>query len=247
VKRSVKATAKRTLRRAVTWKPKQEGTESLDIAALISPLRYDVLVRAQFFGFLAGRPAGESDDDLVAAAWGEPYAVWFREVAMRRFRPWVLEDQRQLQANFRERVLASAALRRSFLERGFDSRAQVTLRVSKGEQRSESGARVVRTLHVGDGGHRLAMLLQSGSELLPGMYRLDPRPIPLIDNTAVLLPSLQISEDDYLKFIAPGYTTRPCRDLAELREAVKEQGEPARLTELDSIIEAHARAGTKVD
>jgi len=210
------------------------------VAELISPLRYDVLVRAQFFEFLAHRPTGGTADRLVADAWQEPYAVWFREVAMARFRPWVLKDPVALRSNFAERVLASRDLLKSFDTNGFDARTPVTLRLTTGVQTTDTGARVSRTVHVGDGGHRLALLLQAGSDLLPHMYRLDPRPMPLIDNTAVLLGPLGIPEPDYCDFIGGGYGRRGHSEVGSLLAAVA-RDDPASGDELRSVLEAHAR------
>lgn len=240
VKRRASATVARSLRRAVTWKPKKAGDRVIDIAELISPLRYDVLVRAQFFAFLQERPAGESDAALVTAATTEPYAVWFREVAMARFRPWVLEDPHLLRESFGERVLSSRALLRSFQARGYDPSSPVTLRVTSGVQRSDTGAPIRRTVHVGDGGHRLALLLQAGSALEPSMYRLDPRPMPLIDNTAVLHRALGLSDTAYLAFIARAYTPDPVPDLTTLRAVVAAQGPESR-AELEGVLAAHGR------
>lgn len=246
MQRSATATLRRTLRRTVTWRPKRLGRRPLRIEQLISPLRYDVLVRASFFEFLAARPAGESDSDLVAAAAEEPYAVWFRDVAMTRFRPWVLKDPEALEENFRERVLASRALRESFEANGFDRSRPVTLRVSRGELVADSGAVITRTVHVGDGGHRLALLLQTGSALLPGMYRLDPRPMPLIDNTSVLLGPLRVTDDDYLAFIGKGYTEQPFHDERSLLQVVRD-ADPAAGTELESVLAVHRRARLAVE
>jgi hypothetical protein len=241
VKRSARATATRTLRRALTWQPKRRGAEALSVPELISPLRYDVLVRAQFFEFLTHRPAGETADRLVAAALEEPYAVWFREVAMARFRPWVLKDPVALRSNYAERVLSSRDLLKSFNTNGFDAKTPVTLRLTSGVRTSDTGARVSRTVHVGDGGHRLALLLQSGSDLLPHMYRLDPRPMPLIDNTAVLLAPLGISEADYCSFVEAGYGRHGFSDVQSLLAAVSVDDAEAG-AELRSVLEAHARS-----
>jgi hypothetical protein len=241
VKRSGRATATRTLRRALTWQPKRRGDGPIRIAELISPLRYDVLVRAQFFEFLADRPPGESAEDLVLAAWDQPYAAWFRHVAMARFRPWVLTDPDALRASYAERVLASRDLLESFNSKGFDARTPVTLRVSSGPQVADSGARVSRTVHVGDGGHRLALLLQSGSDLQPEMYRLDPRPMPLIDNTAVLLGPLAVGDADYCAFIQAGYARDGFSDVQSLLTTVSEEDAVAG-AELRSVLDAHARS-----
>ncbi len=245
MKRSARASATRTLRRALTWQPKRRGVDPIRIPELISPLRYDVLVRAQFFDFLSARPSAESADQLVAAAWDEPYAVWFREVAMDRFRPWVLKDPAALRANYAERVVASRDLLKSFTTNGFDARTPVTLRLTAGVQTTDTRARVTRTVHVGDGGHRLALLLQSGSDLHPEMYRLDPRPMPLIDNTAVLLGPLGVSDADYCAFVQAGYARHGFSDVQSLLAAVSEEDALAG-AELRSVLDAHARTSRPV-
>jgi hypothetical protein len=216
------------------------GGEVLDIAELISPLRLDVQVRSQFFGFLRQRPDGERDEALVEAAHAEPYAVWFRDVAMARFRPWVLEDPMLFEASFTERVLSARALLRSFESRGYDRSKPVTLRLTPAGTRSDTGVTMHRTVHVGDGGHRLAMLLQAGQALEPTMYRLDPRPMPLIDNTAVLHRRIGLTDEDYLAFVARGYTAHPVEDLAALRSVALAQG-PAVAAELEGVLASHGR------
>lgn len=159
---------------------------------------------------------------------------------MARFRPWVLADAEALRSNFTERVLASRDLLESFRTRGFDARTPVTLRVSSGVQLTDSGARVSRTVHVGDGGHRLALLLQSGSDLEPHMYRLDPRPMPLIDNTARLVGPLGLDDEEYCRFLAAGYTRRPCPDVETLCAVVAAE-DPVAAAELTSVLQAQGR------
>lgn len=208
MKRSATATVRRTVRRAVTWRPKTRPDEPVDIDQLISPLRYDVLVRAQVFDLVTamGEAAYTDTDELVAAARESSYWVWFRDVAMARFRPWVLKDPEVLEQQFRERVESAAVLHRSFRARGFDPAHPVTLRGCHAAVATDSGLRVNRRLHVGDGGHRTALLLSAGQQLHPGMYRVDWRPMPqLIDNTAVLLPALGVEPAAYISFLARGY------------------------------------------
>jgi hypothetical protein len=107
-------------------------------------------------------------------------------------------------------------------------------------QTTDTGAQVSRTVHVGDGGHRLALLLQSGSDLMPHMYRLDPRPMPLIDNTAVLLGPLGIGDADYCAFVGAGYGRHGFPDVQALLAAVA-RDDRASGAELASVLEAHAR------
>jgi hypothetical protein len=241
VNRSASATARRTVRRAVTWRPKSAGKADVDVAGLISPLRYDVLVRAGLFTFLEECDDGQLDDGdaLVAAARALPYATWFRSVAMARFRPWVLSDPVLLQQQFSERVLSALALWRSFRRRGFDPRHPVTLRWTAGPVRTDSGLMIDRRLHVGDGGHRLALLLSAGLPLSADLYRVDRRPQrTLIDNTAVLVPALGVHGEEYVRFVARGYTGTEYSDAAQLVSDVG-RTDPARADEIASVVEHH--------
>jgi hypothetical protein len=240
------ATARRTVRRATTWRPKTSPDASVDIRALISPLRYDVLVRAQLFDLVRAhtQSGGSSEDELVAQARSSAYFTWFEQVAMARFRPWVLEDPALLESQFRERVVSAAALFRSFTEGGFDPAHPVTLRGTKATLASDSGLEIAKTLHVGDGGHRLALLLSAGLPLTAGTYRVDLRPMPhLIDNTAVLVAALDLSEAAYVSFVAPGYgvaAESAGPTLAGLLEQVRSR-DGVRAEELAAVAARHLR------
>lgn len=248
MKRSAMATLHRTGRRALTWRPKVAGVEPVNIRSLISPLRYDVVVRADFFRFLEELLSRgvQRPDEVASAAREHPYFVWFEKVAMQRFRPWVLADEDMLLQQFTERVHSSMNLWSSFRQHGFDIRHPVTLRSAPGPMSADSGAVVNRRLHVGDGGHRLALLLAGGAEDLgPDVYRVDPRPMgELIDNTAVLLPAIPLTVADYVQFIAHGYAS-PCSytsfntsGVDGLLEHVR-QHRPGMLGELEGVLEAH--------
>ena len=50
---------------------------------LVSPLRYDVVVRQQFFAFLdANAELLDEFSDLVIEARGQPYYVWYRDIVI---------------------------------------------------------------------------------------------------------------------------------------------------------------------
>ncbi|HET7475012.1 MAG TPA: hypothetical protein VFJ97_03195 [Dermatophilaceae bacterium] len=240
MKRSPLATLQRTARRGLTWRPKWLGSEELSIEALISPLRYDVSVRADFFRFLQAH-ADLSRPQLLEAARQQPYRVWFQHVAMRRFRPWTLRDANVLEGQFDERVLRSVQMARSFRDRGFDARRPITLRYVRGEAVTDSGVRVTSRLHVGDGGHRLALLLCDGGTLAPGQFRVDPRAMPaVIDNTAILAPVLNLSEGTYARFVSAGYSDERFDTVADLLNHLAEH-DPNRVSELELILRAHGR------
>jgi hypothetical protein len=237
MRRSPRATAQRTLRRALTWQPKVAGRSVLPIRSLVSPFRYDVVVRAQLFALVDENPH-VSTDELVDLARSHPYAVWFEHVAMPRFRPWVLQDATVYRDAFVERVTSARALAHSVAVSGFDVRHPVVLRSTRGTTTTDAGTPVARTLHVGDGGHRLALLLQATGTLGPGQYRTDPRRRQVIDNTLVLLRHLPLGLPAYLDFLAPGYTAGEVRDADGLVELVQLE-RPELLPELDGVLALH--------
>ncbi|MEO7269238.1 MAG: hypothetical protein ABIW49_08550 [Knoellia sp.] len=234
---------RRRVRRAVTWRPTRAGTDPVDIAELIAPLRFDVLVRARFLDWLEPRL---DDDPVVVArqASDGAYAVWFRHVEVARFRPHLVGDEKALETAFIDRVGRTATLLRSYLSCGFDACHPVTLRRTSGVQAADSGLVVAKTLHVGDGGHRLALLLRDGLLLQPGMYVVDPRAMPVIDNTSVLVRHLDVGAAEYASFLAPWYVPGPVSSLAELEAAVGE-GAPARAAELRAVTRTHLAAGVR--
>ena len=207
---------------------------------LISPFRYDVVVRAQLFDAVAARPQGQPVDDFVASVAHHPYAVWFREVELRRFFPWVLENPREVAEAYAARVRRAIGTFESFRARGFDSGQPVMLRRLDRPVASDSGVLLPRVLHLGDGGHRLALLHRSGARLEPWMHRVDPRPNRVIDNTAILAPALGLSEQEYSSFLALSFLDEPVDSLDALVVGV-EQACPRRLAELEALVSAQWR------
>lgn len=225
------------MRRAATWRPKHDGTESVDVARLISPFRYDVVVRAQLFDAVAARPDGQSMDEFVSSVAEHPYAVWFREVELRRFFPWVLNDPRDVADAYAARVERAVRTFESFQQRGFDPRQPIMLRRLARPTVSDSGVLVPRVLHLGDGGHRLALLHRSGGLLEPSMHRIDPRPSKVIDNTAILAPALRLPEREYAAFLSLGFLDASVDSLDALWAGV-EHTCPDRLAELEALVKA---------
>lgn len=249
MKRSATGSAKRAIERVATWRPKAAGSSPLDVMPLISPLRYDVLVRAEFFRYLRTHPQ-ESLNDLTEHARGTAYFTWFERIAMERFRPWVLKDRSLLQRQFAERVSRSRSLWQSFEAGGFDPRRPMSLRSTSRFQRTDTGAIIGPRLHLADGGHRLALVLARGERLGASMFRIDPRPTSLIDNTATLIRLLSLSSADYTRFVSHAYAPRTFEDIASLRAYVA-VNTPDRLEELNSVLHAHGhpqpqgRGGTR--
>ncbi|MFC7486359.1 hypothetical protein ACOCJ7_14025 [Knoellia sp. CPCC 206453] len=234
---------RRRVRRAVTWRPTRAGTDPVDIAELIAPLRFDVVVRARFLDWLEPR----LDDDPVATArqaLDHEYAAWFRHIEVARFRPHLASDEVALRTAYGDRVGRTATLLRSYLVRGFDPSHPVTLRRTSSARTADSGLLVAKTLHVGDGAHRLALLLRDGLPLQPEMYVVEPRPMPVIDNTSVLVRHLDVGAGEYASFLAPWYAAGRVASLAGLEAAVGE-GAPERVAELRAVMRTHLAAGVR--
>ena len=82
------------------------GTEPLPIVPLISPLRYDIVVRLEYLRFLEaniGLRLIGTFRAIVEAARKTGYFVWFTEVMCRNFRPRLLHTERKLQRAFERR------------------------------------------------------------------------------------------------------------------------------------------------
>ena len=181
----------------------------MPIAPLISPLRFDVLVRASYFGFYKeNRELFRSDPaGFAELARGHEYYVWFREIMCVHWQPTVLADPVILDVAWQRRLYASAMLYESFERNGFDSRFPITLYAGRRLNPTETGKQVVREAYAGDGNHRLALLLAAGRETLrPDEYRIKRywRLTPG-DTTPLLLDALDVDEERYFNFLRLGY------------------------------------------
>ena len=217
------------------------GTEPIDIPRLISPLRYDVLVRKGFFDLLESeRHLYERDPDGFAAmAAGTSYRAWFEKVYCARFDRALLHNERARRAAFRRRVGASANLYFSFEKSGFLPKHKIVLRTGCEILPSDSGKPVSASIFVGDGCHRLALLLKQGcTRLEPEQYvvKVAARYAPL-DNTALLLEALALSASEYAAFISASFSSGRHERLDALLEDVAARN-PRRLGELERVIAA---------
>ena len=202
------------------------GTEPVPVGELISPLRLDILVRVEFFRLVDAHP-DLSAAEMPDAARGTDYDVWFREVAMTRYQPEVADDDLRYSAAFAERVRSATQLWRTFRANGYDDRYPIVLRRPGPKTQFPEGKPVHRERYMGDGCHRLAMMVAGGADVVPPTrYRIEPMPLPrVIDNTAVLLPLLQPTEAQYAAFLAMGYGVSGPTTVAATLAAVREVSE----------------------
>jgi hypothetical protein len=185
------------------------GDGLVDIDRLISPLRYDVLVREQYLRFLDGRRALHDRDfaAYVALARREPYYAWFRAVAIHRIRPGTADGGEDLEAAFRERLRKTTRLADGFAARGFDPQYPIILRSAGPVAVTATGKAVAGRLFPSDGCHRLALLRLSGHrQLRPEQYRIRAeRGWQPPDNTGTLIGALGLTATEYFEFLSLGY------------------------------------------
>ena len=80
----------------------QPGREPVTIDRLISPLRYDILVRERYFEVLRARRslADEDFDAFMELSRQQPYFRYFTRVAFPSHRPEILGDDKRVEAAF---------------------------------------------------------------------------------------------------------------------------------------------------
>lgn len=238
VRDALRQTHRRLVMAASPWKYKK-GTVPLPIKWLISPLRYDVLVRLEYFRFHERHLDlyGGDFSGYLAKALEHPYFVWFREVLCRRRFAQLQEDRDGLVRAYEAKVRETAGLHRDFRERGFDRRRPIVLRSGEKVLRTSTGKEIRRKMFVGDGCHRMALLMLDGAEILePGHYRIRRyRSYEPLDNTHLLIGPLRLSPGEYYRFLSGGYTGSTCEDRDTLLASVRKQ-EPAKVAELEQVI-----------
>lgn len=234
MRRSIGAVSRRAL------SSERPGRKPVRIDDLISPLRYDVLVRQRFLKQLAeaGPKRRRDVDGLAERARGGPYFAWFREIVVRRFRPELIGDEEAILRAFSERVARSVSLLESFEASGYDAGQAIVLRTGRTILPTASGKRLDRRLYAGDGCHRLALLRLAGSATLePGSYRVhSARRFAPLDHTATLIPLLGLEPGRYFEFLSLTYAPgRGLRTERELLDHVRSHG-PECLPELERLL-----------
>jgi hypothetical protein len=227
-----------------TWKrrvprnlPLPDG--ELDLGPIVSPLRYDIMVRADFFHFL------DSNADIFRADPSEflyrarqhPYFVWFTELALpREIRQPVTEEA--VMVAFKRRLQKTYELYWAVRNNGFDPNHPVIMRRPKTVLPTATGKEIRRDLFVTDGCHRLALMEFAGMRSVPAaFYRVavTKEPFTPLDNTVPLVRALRPAPDAYARFLSHGYGSRPMDDLVSLRDDVA-QHHPESLAEFDSVV-----------
>jgi hypothetical protein len=214
----------------------RRGVRAVTIASLVSPLRYDIVVRKNFLAELGAR-IDAPPDEQVAWARGTDYWRWFRDARWLRASERFKAGFPDIDAAFRARVRAAAALRASFASRGFDPRNPIVLKSAERALPTSTGKRAETQLFAGGGCHRIALLWLSGAEEIRAdqyVSRHYPEWAPH-DNTHLLRELFVSREAEYARFIASAYTREPIETIEELLAWVRRQA-PDRLENLTMIL-----------
>lgn len=230
-----------------SWAAAPELGAGVEIARLVCPLRYDVIVRRDFFAFYAEHRELFRRDPAasLALARQSPYHIWFTTSELIRSRAHLRGVPAAIEAAFAERVRRSAALYESVAARGFESGAPLILKTAArllppttDRRGPPTGKLVSERYFLADGCHRLALLMFLGHTVLPaGSFRVKRfKTFSPFDSTSLLARSLPIEPGAYFAFLSSRYCAPQIfEDGHELLEYILLE-RPACLEEIVSLI-----------
>jgi hypothetical protein len=233
----------RQARAARAFSTYSEPAEELPIWPLVSPLRYDVVVRLDHFRFIERNEelAKRDYEAYFRAALEEPYFVWFRDIFCKRFHPDLLESESILENSFHNQLRKARRLFSSFTRNGYDAKRPLMIKTAVDIVPTETGKELSQKYFVGDGCHRLALLLSAGERSLsPRYFRIRGYESLLpVDNTQPLIAALGLRASDYFGFYSLRFTRgEPSFRSREALLAHVERHHPAELAETERIIAA---------
>jgi len=188
----------------------------IDIWPLVSPLRYDVLLRRNLLARLARQtPTADEESDFIDEVRKTTYHTWFFESEV--VRTGLLgRDQAVLEALFDDRVRRVVALFRRLEAAGGSLDEPIVLKTAETilpptteRLGPPTGKPVSSSYFLADGCHRLAYLMLAGrmrlerSEFRVRAYRA----FSPFDSTSLLMPRLRLPTEDYFAYLSMGYTS----------------------------------------
>lgn len=216
----------------------------LPIRHLISPLRYDVLVRQEFIRLMIVEwTTYEADiEAFLELARQQDYYIWFREVATFHIGIENPGDREALDRAFRRRVHKTGRLVGEFARTGYRPVYPITIQETDTPHTTGTGKTLHKRFHLVDGCHRLALLHMIGVPALPPThYRLIPREEAPVDNTTHLVRTLGLSPARYYRFLSMSYGSGVAHDdRASLLDDVA-TNQPHLLEELRSVLAVDER------
>ncbi len=222
----------------------REIGEDIRILSLACPLRYDLLVRRDFYTCYCNHAdlfASDFESFLQRPA-VEDYYTFFRNARVQRYRPELYNAHDRLREMFGDLVRRSVALYRSISTEGFDASRPIPLQTGR-VVRHEHDVAVDARYYAGDGCHRIACLWTLGFERLPKEYYQVKvyRVCRPLDVTAQLIGRLPNGLERYWRYLAAYYCDgEDLHGASAIREYVMGHN-PSKMAEVQSVIEAHAK------
>ncbi|HEY0607619.1 MAG TPA: hypothetical protein VGD58_32180 [Herpetosiphonaceae bacterium] len=229
------------------WLDTSELANGIEIAALIAPLRYDVLIRRDFLAFYAdhsGLYAADFDAFMQAARQGAYYR-WFMTSEAIRCKGDLLTDADALEAEFVQRVRRAAGVYEDLLAHGFRRESPIILKTAErllppttDPQGPPNGKQVSGRYFLADGCHRLAMLMLLGYTTLPAEYLRVKcfRTFSPFDSTSLLAQSLPLESEAYFRFLSGRYCAPAVFSSKEQFLDYIRRHKPEHLAEVSSIL-----------
>ena len=199
-----------------SWIEVPELANGIKIAEIVSPLRYDVLVRRDFISFYAARRDLYQSDwsAFVAGAKRTSYYTWYLESeAIRTNNHW-RGNVAALDLDFSNRIRRAVALYESVQKDGFSTRYPITLKTAKRllppttvRGGLPTGKQVTAKYFLADGCHRLAILMMLDYQVLPPrFFRVKYfQEFSPFDSTSLLARRLA-KPAEYFSFLSSYYT-----------------------------------------
>jgi hypothetical protein len=199
------------------WAEVPEQANGIEIASIVCPLRYDVLVRRDFVLFYAThRDLYDSDPNgFIALTKRTSYYTWYLESEAVRTNKRLRGNAAALDQDLHKRIGRVAALYESVQKDGFSSRFPITLKTARhilppttDRGGPPTGKQVSAKYFLADGCHRLALLMTLGYQKLPASYfrvkcyqEFSP-----FDSTSLLARRLMPEPSAYFAFLSTYYT-----------------------------------------
>jgi hypothetical protein len=198
------------------WLETPDLKNGIDIASIVCPLRYDVLIRRDFFAFYESRRELYRSDfeAFVKLAKQGTYYTWYTESELVRCKPQMRNNLEVLERGFVTRIKKSVALYESVNQHGYTPQIPIVLKTAErllpptAERLAPPTGKIVRGRYfLADGCHRLALLMAKGYTVLPAdHFRVKYfREFSPFDSTSVLAHSLPITPSAYFTFLSSKY------------------------------------------
>lgn len=245
LKAGLRAVARRLMprRRPLHILEGREIGEDIQILSLACPLRYDLLVRRDFYTCYCNHADLFASDfeSFLERPVVKDYYTFFRNARIQRYRPELYDAHDRLREMFGDLVRRSVRLYESVSTDGFDTSRPISLQSGLSVEH-ERGVSVDAKYYAGDGCHRIACLWALGFENLPKeYYRVEVyRVCRPLDVTAQLMGVLPNGRQRYWRYLAAYYCDgHDAGDASAVIEYVKRH-KPDRVAEVESVIRVHS-------